>query len=284
MCRLWWKRARRKRAHERIGGAAVQARAWIDPGATGAVLVRARKRLGIIVGQHSGRARATPADRVIGADATASYIGRTMTTDFAGNTHFYILIGVLLVASVIARRVPVLRTLVSLAVWAGLAGLLYMVVAQRERFDPWMGRLAAALNIESQQVAGEETRIRMSPDGHFYVRAKIGGTERRLLVDSGATITALSPDTAAAAGVEVKPALFPVVLQTANGAIRAETGEVKELRFGNVVARDLAVVVSPAFGNIDVLGMNFLSRLKSWRVEGRTLILTPHHPQDAPEA
>lgn len=207
-----------------------------------------------------------------------------MTTDFAGNTHFYILIGVLLVASVIARRVPVLRTLVSLAVWASLAALLYMVVAQRERFDPWMGRLAAALNIESQEVAGEETRIRMSPDGHFYVRARIGDTEKRLLVDSGATITALSPDTAAAAGVEVKPALFPVVLQTANGAIRADTGEVKELRFGNVVARDLAVVVSPAFGNIDVLGMNFLSRLKSWRVEGRTLILTPHHPQDAPQA
>lgn len=207
-----------------------------------------------------------------------------MTTDFAGNTHFYILIGVLLVASVIARRVPVLRTLVSLAVWAGLATLLYMVVAQRERFDPWMGRVAAALNIESQQVAGEETRIRMSPDGHFYVRARIGGVEKRLLVDSGATITALSPNTAAAAGVEVKPALFPVVLQTANGAIRADTGEVKELRFGNVVARDLAVVVSPAFGNIDVLGMNFLSRLKSWRVEGRTLILTPHHPQDAAEA
>ena len=206
-----------------------------------------------------------------------------MTTDFAGNTHFYILIGVLLVASVIARRVPVLRTLVSLAVWAGLAALLYMVVAQRERFDPWMGRLAAALNIESQEVAGQETRIRMSPDGHFYVRARIGDTEKRLLVDSGATITALSPDTAAAAGVEVKPALFPVVLQTANGAIRADTAEVKELRFGNVVARDLAVVVSPAFGNIDVLGMNFLSRLKSWRVEGRTLILTPHHPQDQRE-
>jgi aspartyl protease family protein len=26
--------------------------------------------------------------------------------------------------------------------------------------------------------------------------------------------------------------------------------------------------------------MNFLSRLKSWRVEERTLILVPHHPQD----
>ena len=79
----------------------------------------------------------------------------------------------------------------------------------------------------------------------------------------------------------VKPAMFPVLIKTANGTIQAQTGDVSQLRFGNVVARDLAVVVSPAFGDIDVIGMNFLSRLKSWRVEGDVLILTPHHPQDA---
>ncbi len=203
-----------------------------------------------------------------------------MPTEMTANPHFYMLLGALFLASLAARRVPVLRTLVSVAIWVVVAGLLFALVVERERFDPWFARVAAALNIESQQVAGEETRIRMSPDGHFYVRARIGDTERRLLVDSGATITALSPGTAAAAGVEVKPAMFPVILKTANGTIRAETGEVAELRFGNVVARDLAVVVSPAFGDVDVLGMNFLSRLKSWRVEGQTLILTPHHPQD----
>jgi len=38
-------------------------------------------------------------------------------------------------------------------------------------------------------------------------------------------------------------------------------------------------VVSPAFGETNVLGMNFLSRLASWRVEENTLILVPHHPQ-----
>lgn len=197
------------------------------------------------------------------------------------NSQLYLLLGALFVAGLIARRVPVLRTMLSLALWVGMAGVLALVLMQRERFDPYVGRAAAALNLESQQVSGEETRIRMSPDGHFYVRATIGGVQRRLLVDSGATITALSPGTAAAAGVEAKPAVFPVLLRTANGTIRADTGEVAELRFGNVVARDLAVVVSPAFGNIDVLGMNFLSRLKSWRVEGRTLILTPNHPQPA---
>jgi aspartyl protease family protein len=61
--------------------------------------------------------------------------------------------------------------------------------------------------------------------------------------------------------------------------IRAQTAKVETLKLGTIRAYDLPVVVSPAFGDTDVLGMNFLSRLKSWRVEGQTLILEPHHPK-----
>lgn len=204
-----------------------------------------------------------------------------MPFDVPATPQFYLLLGALFVAALVARRIPVLRTLVSMAIWIGAALLLYATLVERGRFDPWLGRAAKALDLDQQQVAGKETRIRMSRDGHFYVRATMGGVTKRLLVDSGATITALSPGTARAAGVTMKPSVFPVVLKTANGTIRADTAEVAELRFGNVVARDLAVVVSPAFGDVDVLGMNFLSRLKGWRVEGQTLILTPHHPQEA---
>ena len=101
-----------------------------------------------------------------------------------------------------------------------------------------------------------------------------------MLVDSGATVTALSDGTAGAAGLEVRDELFPVLIRTANGTITARTSRVPEMRLGDIVARDLAVIVSPAFGEVDVLGMNFLSRLKSWRVEGTTLVLVPHHPQE----
>jgi aspartyl protease family protein len=52
------------------------------------------------------------------------------------------------------------------------------------------------------------------------------------------------------------------------------------MRLGNIVARDLKAVVSPALGDMNLLGMNFLSKLKGWRVEGRTLIRVPHHPQE----
>jgi len=70
-----------------------------------------------------------------------------------------------------------------------------------------------------------------------------------------------------------------LLLRTANGTVPAQLVTIGELTLGNVVARDLDAVVAPGMEGTSVLGMNFLSRLASWRVEGRTLILVPHHPQ-----
>ena len=165
-----------------------------------------------------------------------------------------------------------------LATWVALFVVLAFVVAQRERFDPYLARFTSMLHLSQQEVIGSEVRIRMSADGHFWADATIGGVSRRMLVDSGATITALSSGTAAAAGIRPEKPLFPVLIQTANGQISAQTAAVPELKLGTVVARDLPVVVAPAFGDTDVLGMNFLSKLKSWRVEGQTLVLEPHRP------
>ncbi|WP_420141271.1 retropepsin-like aspartic protease family protein [Sphingomonas sp.] len=192
-----------------------------------------------------------------------------------------LLLGLMLLLGLALRRVPVLGTALRVATWVVLIVAAGVAIDQRERFDPYIGHVMRALKLEDQRVAGDEVRVKMSPDGHFWVRATIDGVERRMLVDSGATITALSQTTAQAAGIEARKEMFPVLLRTANGTVSAQTGRMGELRFGTIVARDLPVVVSPAFGNTDVLGMNFLSMLKSWRVEGRTLILQPHHPQEA---
>ncbi len=202
-----------------------------------------------------------------------------MNIDVGSNALFYLLLLILPLSALIARRVPVLRVLLSLASWAIIAGLLLMVVSQREKFDPYLQRVASLLKIDDQKVVGKETHIRMSPDGHFWARVTLDGVSRRMLVDSGATVTALSTRTAEAAALDVQKSMFPMILNTSNGQISAKTATVRELRLGDIAARDLGVVVSPAFGDTDVLGMNFLSKLKSWRVEGSTLILEPHHPQ-----
>jgi len=203
-----------------------------------------------------------------------------MNTDPGGSALFYLVLLILPISALIARRVPILRIVLSLASWAVIIGLLVIVVGQRERFDPYLQRIASVLKIADQTVVGRETRIRMAADGHFWARVTLDGVPRRMLIDSGATVTALSTRTAQAAALDVRNSAFPMILNTANGQISAQTATVRELRLGDIAARGLGVVVSPAFGDTDVLGMNFLSKLKSWRVEGQTLILEPHHHQD----
>lgn len=180
---------------------------------------------------------------------------------------------------VLASRVRWINALLSLGLMAALAFVLVTVASERGRFDPQVGRLIAPFKLDRQEVVGRETRVPMSADGHFWVTATIDGVKRRMLVDSGATVTALAASTAAEAGLAARRGLSPVLLRTANGTVTAQSATVGELKLGNIVARDLAAVVSPAFGETNVVGMNFLSRLKSWRVEGRTLILVPNHPQ-----
>ncbi|MEA3035753.1 MAG: aspartyl protease family protein [Sphingomonadales bacterium] len=194
----------------------------------------------------------------------------------------YALVGALLLA--VVMRMPVVGRVVRLVFSLALAAFAFFLLLQQAPYEPHLARLASRLGLDRQEVTGGEVRIRMAGDGHFWADASVNGVKRRMLIDSGATVTALSEETAAAAGVAPSVGPLPVVLRTANGLAQGRTGTVRELRLGNVVARDIKVVVSPSFGNLDVVGMNLLSKLASWRVEGRTLILVPHHPQPAARA
>ena len=177
------------------------------------------------------------------------------------------------------QRIPFVGRLIRLAFSLALLAFLIFVLLQQAPYQPELSRLTDRLGIDNQQVVGREVRVRMSPDGHFWVNATINGVKRRMLIDSGATVTAISESTASAAGVDAGTGLAPVVLRTANGAAPAQTGSVDELRVGNIVARNLRIVTSPGLGELDVIGMNFLSKLQSWRVEDNVLVLVPHHPQ-----
>jgi len=181
----------------------------------------------------------------------------------------------------VLQRVPVIGRFVRFAFSAALLALMIFLLLQVAPYQPELSRLTGRLGVDDHKVSGKELRVPMATDGHFWVRASINGVERRMLIDSGATITAVSARTARDANVDTSAGVVPIILQTANGAAPARAGRVDELRAGNIIARNLRVVTSPGLGDMDVLGMNFLSRLQSWRVEGQTLILVPHHPQAA---
>jgi aspartyl protease family protein len=82
-----------------------------------------------------------------------------------------------------------------------------------------------------------------------------------------------------AAGIEYAGGLS-VQVSTANGTVDARRAQAERVAVGSLATKDLTVFVAPSFGDLDVLGMNFLTRLKSWRVEGNVLILEPHSNAD----
>ena len=176
---------------------------------------------------------------------------------------------------ILISRIPVIGRIVRFGISLALVGFFIFLLIQQAPFQPGLAGLSDRLGLDRQEVVGKEVRIRMAPDGHFWGNATLNGVKRRMLIDSGATVTTLSVATAAQAEVDTSGNLVPVVLRTANGVAHARTGTLKELKLGNATARDLKVVVSPGIGEMNVIGMNFLSKLESWRVEGRTLVLVP---------
>ncbi len=180
----------------------------------------------------------------------------------------------------LARREFVVGRLLSTGSTLVLCGVLVLIVLQLARLDPRFDVAMSDVGLPEQSVVGAETRVELAPDGHYWLNAEVNGVPARFLVDTGATLTAISSTTAAQAGLEERRDRLPVTMTTANGTISVGTTTVEELRFGNVAAFGLDAVIAPNIGETNVIGMNLLSRLSQWRVEDGTLILVPNNPQD----
>lgn len=177
-------------------------------------------------------------------------------------------------AALARRRIAFGRALNMLSSLA-LGAILVTVVLQLSRFDPRLDIAVPQLGLPKQSVAGGETRVPLAPDGHYWVRAKINGTPANFLIDTGATISAVSPGIAEKAGLSPRPGGIPVQINTANGSVTAKIASADHIAFGNIAAEGIDVVIAPGLGETNIIGMNLLSRLDGWRVEKGTMVLTP---------
>lgn len=198
-----------------------------------------------------------------------------MTGDQTAELTFAIGALILVLSSLFARRLAIGHALRMLLGWVAIFAVALVLYAYRAEFGAVWQRVSGDLFGQQAQIVGGTLRIPVSPDGHFWVTADVNGTPARFLIDSGATTVSLSETTAREASVEVDRSGFPVLINTANGQVEARRARIERLELGPIVARDMAAIVAPNFGETNVIGMNFLSSLDSWRVEGDALILVP---------
>jgi len=184
---------------------------------------------------------------------------------------YYAVLLVAVAASLIGMRLPIGKMLKMALAWVAIFGIGFILVSYRSE----IGGVAQRLRSEatgSSIVEGRTVRIPMADDGHFWVDAEVNGHALRFMVDSGASITTVSRESALAA--ELPIGTERTIVQTANGPATAIKGSADRLDIGPIKRTDFPVDINE-HDDTNLLGMNFLSSLSSWRVEGHYLVLVP---------
>lgn len=108
--------------------------------------------------------------------------------------------------------------------------------------------------------AGEVVLSR-APDGHFYADVSVDGASARMLVDTGASVIALTADDADALGVAWSQAEVRPVAKGANGTVYGVSATLDLVQLGEIEARGVEAVVVPDGLGVSLLGQSFLSQV-----------------------
>ena len=126
--------------------------------------------------------------------------------------------------------------------------------------------LAAREATPVQPVSSDPDSVVVAPDamGHFRVEGRVDGQFLQFIVDTGASVVALTADNAAALGIHPAQIDFRALVKTANGTVRAAPIQLNMVEVGNLMVRATSPQWSSRDGALsdNLLGLSFLSRLR----------------------
>jgi aspartyl protease family protein len=130
------------------------------------------------------------------------------------------------------------------------------------------------MTVEESTNGLTEVRLRRRLDGHFTANVEVNGKTMSMIVDTGASTIVLRPEDAAKAGIDVSRLTYKVPVLTANGRTVAARVYVDKVAIGPLDRQRVeALVAQPGAMTQSLLGMSFLSRLRSYEFSGDFLTL-----------
>lgn len=133
--------------------------------------------------------------------------------------------------------------------------------------------LISALLLASPAFASV-AELKANGQGHFITKAEINGRAILVMIDTGATAVALSYEDAQDAGLRPGSLDFDIPVGTANGITKAARIMLDRVEVDGVRVRDVEGLVLPEGAmQGSLLGMSYLIRLRSFKVEDGVLTL-----------
>ncbi|HEX9931316.1 MAG TPA: TIGR02281 family clan AA aspartic protease [Allosphingosinicella sp.] len=117
-----------------------------------------------------------------------------------------------------------------------------------------------------------EVRLERQSNGHFFVHGEVNGQLAHFVVDTGATMVALTVEDAERLGVKFNQAEFEVVGTGASGPVRGQDVVLDRVVVEGREVRDVRGAVLEGL-EISLLGQSYLSRIGSIEMSGDTMIL-----------
>lgn len=144
--------------------------------------------------------------------------------------------------------------------------------------DPYSGEsnwTTGGRNASAEAAASRpsEVRIRRASDSHFYADTDVQGTQIRMLVDSGASLVALTRRDAEAIGINVDSLPVAGMAQTAGGQIPMRVTMLNRVEVDGIEVRNVEAAVIDADMGVSLLGQSFLAKLDAVNVEGDMMTL-----------
>jgi aspartyl protease family protein len=164
--------------------------------------------------------------------------------------------------------------------WLALGLGLITLYAYKDDLMPIAARVVgellpgSAMSVEESSNGVTEVRLRRRLDGHFTANVEVNGKTISMIVDTGASTIVLRPEDAAKAGIDVSRLTYKVPVLTANGRTVAARVYVDKVAIGPLDRQRVeALVAQPGAMTQSLLGMSFLSRLRSYEFSGDFLTL-----------
>lgn len=110
--------------------------------------------------------------------------------------------------------------------------------------------------------------------GHYIVHPSVENYRIKMMVDTGASIVALTAADAQALGIKSDANARKMMLSTANGTVTGYRTVLREIRLGDIVVRNVDAVVLPERAlSMSLLGNSFLSKLQGYEVQTGRMVL-----------
>lgn len=135
-------------------------------------------------------------------------------------------------------------------------------------------KVATAVAPPSGSTSARSLTVEPDRQGHFRVDARVDGRRLGFMIDTGATLIALTQSAAGQLGVHPMHSDFTASVKTANGTLRAAPTQLGMVEIGDIMVRDVPALVLPDEAlSENLLGLSFLSRLHHWEYASGKLVL-----------